>query len=248
MGISLPSSENRFQPPIAVYVSMATFLQSPVLAQATQSVETAQSAQSVETHRKPMVLELQFSGPVGPAGEDYILAGLEVAAQRNAAALVLRLDTPGGLASSMRSINKSVLAARQPVLTFIHPGGIRAASAGTYMLYASHIAAMAPGTILGAATPVSIGGGFGDPCRASDSPFTADRDLPGNSTAAERTATEAEPGMSTMEAKVTNDAIAYIRSLAELCGRKADWALPRPPCVLCWESMIWIRCSRSVTS
>jgi membrane-bound serine protease (ClpP class) len=155
-----------------------------------------------------LVLEIQ--GAIGPATSEYLRQASEVAAARNAALIVLRMDTPGGLASSMHDIIRDILASPVPVVTYVAPSGARAASAGTYILYASQLAAMAPGTNLGAATPVQIGGGspFGD------SPDKEDKGKNG----------EAQPPADASMRKAVNDAVAYIRSLAELHGRNADWA------------------------
>ncbi len=164
---------------------------------------------------------LTVEGPVSPAMSDYIRRSLDDAADRAAPLVVLRMDTPGGLDSSMREIITAILASPVPVATWVAPSGARAASAGTYILYASHVAAMAPATHLGAATPVAIGGGGGDDRR---NPF----DAPGGE--------EAEPGPgegdapvprqpgTATERKAINDAVSYIRGLAELRGRNADWA------------------------
>ena len=174
-------------------------------------------------------LVLTIDGAIGPASADYVKRGLAQAQQRGASAVVLQIDTPGGLDTSMREIIRAILASPVPVLSYVGPSGARAASAGTYILYASHVAAMAPGTNLGAATPVQIGGGgLPLPGGAPDERPTAPKPAPDTGASAPQAddgaARSPRRGASAMEAKVTNDAIAYIRSLAELHGRNADWA------------------------
>ncbi|NOI79222.1 nodulation protein NfeD [Vibrio tubiashii] len=152
-------------------------------------------------HATKVVPVINISGAIGPAVGDYVIEEITLANQTpNISALVLTIDTPGGLVSSLREINQSILASQVPILCLVYPQGARAASAGTFILYACHIAAMAPATTLGAATPVSIGGA---------SPEESD---------------EAPNEPSAMEKKMLNDSIAYIRSLAQLRGRNAEWA------------------------
>jgi membrane-bound serine protease (ClpP class) len=178
-------------------------------------------------------LVLTIDGAIGPASADYVKRGLAQAQQRGAAAVVLQIDTPGGLDTSMREIIRAILASPVPVLSYVAPSGARAASAGTYILYASHVAAMAPGTNLGAATPVQIGGGGlplpggpadEQPAAPKSAPKPASQADAGVPQADDGAARSPRRGSSAMEAKVTNDAIAYIRSLADLHGRNADWA------------------------
>ncbi|HSH30571.1 MAG TPA: nodulation protein NfeD [Thiohalobacter sp.] len=160
------------------------------------------------------VVLLDIEGGIGPVTADFIERGLASAEAGGAELVILRLDTPGGLDTSMRSIIKAILNSPVPVASYVAPRGARAASAGTYILYASHIAAMAPGTNLGAATPVNLidGGGMPKP------PGQRDQGAPQQGEQA-----AAEPG-DAKQRKAVNDAVAYIRSLAQLRGRNADWA------------------------
>ncbi len=168
---------------------------------------------------------LELDGPIGPATADYFVSNLHSAQRADAALFVMQLDTPGGLDHSMRDMIKAILASKIPVATYVAPNGARAASAGTYLMYASHIAAMAPATNIGSSTPVSIGGEgspFPSPGGSSDPDHgkTPDKTAAGDETPNE----PARPQGSTMERKVVNDAVAYIRGLAELRGRNKDWA------------------------
>ena len=158
-------------------------------------------------------LGLEIRGAIGPATSSYIRRGLEVAQQRGSPFVILEIDTPGGLESSMREIVSAILASSVPVVAYVAPPGARAASAGTYILYACHFAAMAPATNLGAATPVSIGGS--EPAPPAQNPAKSGKSAP---------AAEPGPPMTAEERKVLNDSIAYIRGLAQLRGRNADWA------------------------
>ena len=150
---------------------------------------------------------LDIKGPIGPATADYIMQEIDNASSANVHLIVIQIDTPGGLDLSMRDIIKTILASHVPVASYVYPSGSRAASAGTYILYASHIAAMAPATNLGAATPVQIvpptlPSNPQDPNNTSDQPLAK----------------------SAMEKKVINDAVAYIQGLASLRGRNIEWA------------------------
>ncbi|OUS29097.1 serine protease [Thalassotalea sp. 42_200_T64] len=145
---------------------------------------------------------LTIKGAIGPAVSAYLVKGISKANLENAPLLIITIDTPGGLSSSLRDINMAILASRLPIACLVYPQGARAASAGTYILYACHIAAMSTATTLGAATPVSIGG--------PSAPKEKQESKPASPTA--------------MEKKVLNDAIAYIRSLAQLRGRNEEWA------------------------
>lgn len=177
-------------------------------------------------------LVLRIDGVIGPASADYIHKGLAQATARGAQLVVIEMDTPGGLDTSMRTIIKDILASPVPVATFVAPEGARAASAGTYILYASHIAAMAPATNLGAATPVAIG--LGGPQPGSTSPREEETET--SATPDERTTDKAPASPATsrpapargpadaMTAKSMSDATAYIRSLAQLRGRDVDFA------------------------
>jgi len=168
---------------------------------------------------------LELDGPIGPATADYFISNLRSAERADAALFVVELDTPGGLDHSMRDMIKAILASTVPVATFVAPNGSRAASAGTYLMYASHVAAMAPATNIGSSTPVSIGGEGSPFPSPQPRPADAPKDKDGDAKSGDKDAQAAEPApTSTMERKVVNDAVAYIRGLAELRGRNKDWA------------------------
>lgn len=164
-------------------------------------------AQDAPATQSNVAIVLEIRDAIGPATSDFFMRTLEDANKGKAALVILQMDTPGGLDSAMRDMIRAILASDVPVATYVAPSGARAASAGTYLLYASHIAAMAPATNLGAATPVQIGGSPNEP--KNDSKKKDDGP---------------QPSGTAMERKAMNDAIAYIRGLADLRGRNADWA------------------------
>lgn len=196
---------------------------------------------------------LTVQDAIGPATSDYIIKGIAHAEERGSELVVIELDTPGGLDTAMRDIIQAILGSSVPVATYVYPQGARAASAGTYILYASHIAAMAPATNTGAATPVAIGGSSPIPLpetpdaaedaedteeagqsdeAAGDGEVLADAE-DGEGEAVGDDADDVEPAPATdtfpqpataTERKAVNDAVAYILSLAEQRGRNAEWA------------------------
>jgi len=154
---------------------------------------------------------INIKGPIGPAVSDYVIRGLEKAEEDGAAIVILQMDTPGGFDHAMRDIIKNILSSSVPVVSYVAPAGSRAASAGTYILYASHVAAMAPTTNLGAATPVQVGGLPGMP---EEEPTSQEK---------EENREKPVPA-DTLERKMVNDAVAYIKTLASRHGRNAEWA------------------------
>jgi len=177
-----------------------------------QTVQTAPSdpAASLTSASAAPVYVVPVQGAIGPASASFAVRAIERARKQGAQLIVLEMDTPGGLDRSMRDIIQAILASPVPVATYVYPGGARAASAGTYILYASHVAAMAPGTNLGAASPVAIG--IGGP-----KPEAAPAPAPASSPAS------APAGEDTMTRKQMHDASAYIRGLAQLRHRNAEW-------------------------
>jgi membrane-bound serine protease (ClpP class) len=172
----------------------------------------------------PGVGMLTIDGAIGPASADYVVRGIAHAATQRQQLVVLKLDTPGGLDTAMRSVIKAILTSPVPVAVYVAPSGARAASAGTYILYASHIAAMAPGTNLGAATPVEVG--LGGPQPEPPQQAQPQPEQKRGKPSSEGAGSEADkpPAGSAMARKQMHDAAAYLRGLAQLRGRNAEWA------------------------
>ena len=194
---------------------MQTVRATLVAAAAAVALVVSSPAASAGEANSKLALTVSVDGAIGPATARYVKDALTKANERHAEVVVLRMNTPGGLSTSMREIIADVLASRVPVVGYVAPSGAHAASAGTYILYATHIAAMAPGTNLGAATPVQIGGPL--PGLPEATPDKGDKEKKDGGDQQPKT-------KDAMAAKATNDAVALIRSLAELRGRNADWA------------------------
>ncbi|HSW53382.1 MAG TPA: nodulation protein NfeD [Sulfuricaulis sp.] len=188
----------------------------PLLILGKEAVEAGKPAAAAGS-----VMLLNISGAIGPATSDYVHRGLEKAKQAGATLVVLQLDTPGGLDTAMRQIIQDIIASPIPVVTYVSPSGARAASAGAYILLASHIAAMAPATNVGAATPVRIGG-VPDPGGGSKPPEQQKEDK--KDPADKQGKKNDKPAKPGMDEKALNDAIAYIRGLAQMRGRNVEWA------------------------
>ena len=192
-----------------IYFLMVAFV--PGLSTALENPQPLPPTDIASETAGQLAIVLDVVGPIGPATADFVIGSLEKAAARNAEVVIIRLDTPGGLDASTRDIVKAILNSPVPVATLVTPGGARAASAGTYILYASHIAAMSPATNVGAATPVSIIGG----------------QKPGGKVESGENEEDSEPEtdtIDTMSRKAINDSVAYVRGLANKHGRNADWA------------------------
>jgi len=169
-----------------------------------------------------VAIQITIDGAIGPATSDYVERALATAAEQRVELVVIRMDTPGGLDSSMRDIIKAISGSTVPVVSYVSPTGARAASAGTYIMYASHIAAMAPGTNLGAATPVSLGGI--SPGDGEDRKKKPVKEEPVKEKDSSQETPKVPDNKQAMRNKVVNDAVAYIRGLAELHGRNQEWA------------------------
>jgi membrane-bound serine protease (ClpP class) len=178
---------------------------------------SAQPAQDRPADRQVLLVDIK--GAIGVVSAEQLTKALQRAAAIGARALVVRMDTPGGLLSSTREMIQAILASPVPVVMYVAPNGSRAASAGTYLMYASHVAAMAPSTHLGAATPIAL-----SPFPGSPPPQSPPPQQPNPVKDGKDKETPAADGKNAAERKAINDAVAYIRSLAELRGRNADWA------------------------
>lgn len=160
---------------------------------------TAASALSPQPAPQPRVLAAAFSGVISPVAAEYLQAAVAKAREGSYDALVIELDTPGGLDLSMREIVKALLSSTVPVIVYVSPAGARAASAGVFITMAAHVAAMTPGTNIGAAHPVQLGG-----------PAASEKEKPAKD--------------EVMESKMTNDSRAYLQAIASRRGRSVEWA------------------------
>ena len=203
---------------IAQWLAVALLLGNPGASKNSVAAASAEGAATL----------IELNGAIGPAMSRYIERSLLDAQNQHSPVIIVQMDTPGGLDTSMRDIIKAILASPVPVVSYVAPSGARAASAGTYILYASHLAAMAPATNLGAATPISIGGeppGAAPPSAAPElPPAPSSTRPPGNSAGANKQPAPAPSPATASERKAVNDAVAYIRGLAQLRARNADWA------------------------
>lgn len=212
---------------------LATSLLIPAAGAIAATMAASAPSQTAASHAVAPVVVLPLRGAIGPASVGLVARGIARAQAAGAQLLVLQMDTPGGLDLAMRDIIQAILGSPVPIATYVYPGGARAASAGTYILYASHIAAMAPGTNLGAASPVRIGldgpqkpGGKPAVVRDASAPETGKAGSPESPGSSGKQAEEKHGAdeQDVMTRKQMHDASAYLRGLAELRGRNADWA------------------------
>ncbi|MBY4898230.1 nodulation protein NfeD [Cupriavidus sp. AU9028] len=209
----MPTAATPFRWPLAILTIVVALL---LAALGSTSGAVADVGSAAQPAAAAPVHVIPVRGAIGPATAAFVQRGLERGQEAGAQLIVLTLDTPGGLDTAMRDIVRAIITSAVPVAAYVYPGGARAASAGTYILYASHLAAMAPGTNLGAATPVAVGIGGSQPERGRE----------GGSGSGDASRAEGSPAPSgdTMARKQMHDAAAYLRGLAQLRGRNADWA------------------------
>jgi membrane-bound serine protease (ClpP class) len=185
---------------------------------------SAQQLHSAETNSPKRAMQLTLDGSVNPAIAHFLVENIEEAAEQDYQLIIIKMNTPGGLDLAMRDIIRAILSSPVPVATYVYPPGSRAASAGTYILYASHVSAMAPATNLGAATPVSIGGmPSPDQPNQPDQSKEPTQDEAASEKSNDKPTQSAPSNKTAMEKKVINDAEAYLRSLAAYHGRNIDW-------------------------
>ncbi|WP_105103652.1 NfeD family protein [Microbulbifer pacificus] len=189
-----------------------------------QEVSHSEETETSQEGIGPHIARLSIDGPIGPATTDYLIRTSDRARRSGARLFIVTLDTPGGLDAATRDIIQHILASDIPYVTYVTPAGARAASAGTYILYASHVAAMAPSTTLGAATPVQIGGMPGQQEPPQNAPEKSEEETEKKGGGDKGHETHGASEGSAMERKVINDSVAYIRGLAQRNGRNADWA------------------------
>jgi membrane-bound serine protease (ClpP class) len=196
-----------------------TFVMAALMLAGLVVVGTPEGMLAAEKKSSRVVAAIDIKGAIGPATSDYFSRAVKKATAMGASAIIVRMDTPGGLSSAMRAIIQDIISAPVPVITYVTPGGARAASAGTYILYASHVAAMAPGTNLGAATPVPLK----SPMSRGNKKPKKDNGKADKGKAHKDEGTDREAQDSSSR-KAINDARAYIRSLAQMRGRNVEWA------------------------
>ena len=204
MAVTAPHTSTKQHRAAAAALRLAAFVL------VTLGLLTAPQVRAQAPPAQPVIL-IEIKGAIGFVSAGHLAKAINMATAKGAPVIIVRLDTPGGLLSSTREMIQAILASPVPIVIFVAPNGSRAASAGTYLAYAAHVAAMAPGTHLGAATPVSLTPGLPGAPPPSKPPSGSEKE-------------GEKAGSTAMERKVLNDAIAYIRSLAELRGRNADWA------------------------